>query len=400
MKAVRSHPLIVCDRAQRRRLSAWAPVLVLLFTCLFVVACGGPAGGTATESSPTQEIAQATQPAEETAASSTAVATQEATVAGPADTVTSAPLTTVEATPSVASTATATHSAPSATAPAPTATHPAPTPTRTPRPTPPGLQANAIDHSNEISADILYPLWSENATLALMFQVGARIPPMPGDGDGIASVDFIFTELKPNGDEVEVYSHTEQNAPFCAFGGDAECPVWVFAQHDNKWPSGTPIETDDYNLRAVVHAQNGQSWKADTGFHIELPQPGSEPATTILATVIRPGPDSPPATKDFVFQVDAFDTRVGAQDGAGIDHVDMTVKDPSGAVVSQRTERTAGYCAFGGGEPDCDIWKFAEHDNKWPNGQPVVAGEYTLTAVVQAKSGQTTTLEESAEIQP
>ena len=63
--------------------------------------------------------------------------------------------------------------------------------------------------------------------------------------------------------------------------------------------------------------------------------------------------------------------------------------DQSGELVQERTERTAGYCSFGGGEPDCDIWVFAEHDNQWPNGQAVADGTYTVNiSITQAGSSE------------
>lgn len=67
------------------------------------------------------------------------------------------------------------------------------------------------------------------------------------------------------------------------------------------------------------------------------------------------------------------------QDGAGVDNVQIAIgNDQTGDLVQQRIERTAGYCAFGGGEPDCVPWVFAEQNNQWPNGQPIADGSYTV----------------------
>jgi hypothetical protein len=61
--------------------------------------------------------------------------------------------------------------------------------------------------------------------------------------------------------------------------------------------------------------------------------------------------------------------------------------------VYERQENNAAYCAFSGGEPDCNVWYFHDNNNQWPNGDPVDNGPYTLRARVKAKSGDETTIE-------
>lgn len=91
------------------------------------------------------------------------------------------------------------------------------------------------------------------------------------------------------------------------------------------------------------------------------------------------------------FRVRAFDSTVGERDGAGIANVDLIILDPDGNEVYRRRESTAGYCAFGGGEPNCTVYVFADHDNAWPNGEPIRDGEnYRLRAEIQAKDGSRT----------
>ena len=91
------------------------------------------------------------------------------------------------------------------------------------------------------------------------------------------------------------------------------------------------------------------------------------------------------------FRVRAFDSTVGERDGAGIANVDLIVLDPDGNEVYRRRESTAGYCAFGGGEPNCTVYVFADHENAWPNGEPIRDGEnYRLRAEIQAKDGSRT----------
>ncbi|HEY4691689.1 MAG TPA: hypothetical protein VIK33_20440 [Anaerolineae bacterium] len=100
----------------------------------------------------------------------------------------------------------------------------------------------------------------------------------------------------------------------------------------------------------------------------------------VIPGSVPPAPDPLVFTTQIVFRVLAHDPQAGNDDGAGIDSVDFTIlqinSDGSEEVVHTRTERNAGYCAFGGGEPECDVWVFADHANTWPSGQPVQNGPY------------------------
>jgi hypothetical protein len=75
-----------------------------------------------------------------------------------------------------------------------------------------------------------------------------------------------------------------------------------------------------------------------------------------------------------VFRVEVFDTRVGLYDGAGIDHVTFHIIDQggNGEEVYSRQEQNAGYCVFGGGEPDCNVLVFAQSEHRWPDGGPQI----------------------------
>ncbi len=88
-----------------------------------------------------------------------------------------------------------------------------------------------------------------------------------------------------------------------------------------------------------------------------------------------------------VFQVEVFDAGVGSQDGDGIENVTFRITDPSGALVHERTENQAGYCVFGGGEPDCTVWVFAEHDYRWPDGEPMANGTHNVQATINPEDG-------------
>jgi hypothetical protein len=96
-----------------------------------------------------------------------------------------------------------------------------------------------------------------------------------------------------------------------------------------------------------------------------------------------------------VFQVQVFDTRAGSYDGAGIQHVTfrIEVNDGSEQVVYERKEENAGYCAFGGGEPDCNVLVLQEGgDNRWPDpfGGEIISGEYLARIDIVPQDGEPT----------
>jgi hypothetical protein len=94
------------------------------------------------------------------------------------------------------------------------------------------------------------------------------------DGAGINSVEI--TIFNPNGEVV--HTRTEQNAPYCAFGNDRpECPAWIFAEHGNQWPNGSPVcRGQDYQAIMTINAQNGSNedalWRFNFGVDGDYPQ--------------------------------------------------------------------------------------------------------------------------------
>jgi len=99
------------------------------------------------------------------------------------------------------------------------------------------------------------------------------------------------------------------------------------------------------------------------------------------------------------FQVVAYDPAVGTADGAGIDFVEFQISGPDGAPIYAKRESTPGYCAFGGGEPDCTIFVFADQEFHWPSGAPIQRGIHQLVATVFSHSGPTKTVTTQVEIQ-
>ena len=88
-----------------------------------------------------------------------------------------------------------------------------------------------------------------------------------------------------------------------------------------------------------------------------------------------------------VFQAEVFDANVGTNDGDGIENVTFTILDPNGNPVHERTENNAGYCVFGGGEPDCDVLSLAEYDAHWPGGAQITNGLHTVTIDINPYNG-------------
>jgi uncharacterized protein YraI len=294
--------------------------------------------------------------------------------------------------PTLASTATSTAS------PSPTAT---PTITLTPAPptpTPPQLVVEPIEGSGNWLAQILHPDYFPAATSELMFQVRAYDGNVgTRDGDGIEYVDFFIFD----GQGEQVYQKRETQASFCAFGGDDPiCRPFVFAHNNYRWPDGgPPIESDFHTLRVEVQGQDGNSRQGEVTFRIEVPyQP---PQENLVARIVQIGPGTTASVVSdaLVFQVEAYDPAVGNRDGAGIANVNMFVIDDQESVVYQSTEQRAGYCLFGGGDPDCNVWVFADHDHQWPNDQPITSGIYTLRAIVNAQDGRRTAVETGIQIQ-
>ena len=92
-----------------------------------------------------------------------------------------------------------------------------------------------------------------------------------------------------------------------------------------------------------------------------------------------------------VFQAEVFDRNVGISDGDGIESVTFTIRDETGNIVHQRTERNPGYCVFGGGEPDCTVWRFAQNKYRWPDGADLRPGGHDAQIVIRPKNGDEVT---------
>lgn len=98
-------------------------------------------------------------------------------------------------------------------------------------------------------------------------------------------------------------------------------------------------------------------------------------------------PDISPFRTEIWFQVRARDPRRGTQDGAGIKTVEFVIQDKTGEVYRQ-VETNPAYCAFGGGEPNCNVFRFASNNFRWSKtNKPIQNGAHTLTVQVTPQSG-------------
>ena len=80
--------------------------------------------------------------------------------------------------------------------------------------------------------------------------------------------------------------------------------------------------------------------------------------------------------------------------------MDIRIYAPDGHEVYQRTENSVAYCAFSGGEPDCEIWDFSASGGQWPSGESLQPGPHRLEAMVQADDGRRTPVVLTVEISP
>jgi hypothetical protein len=293
---------------------------------------------------------------------------------------------------------------------------PTPTNTSTPVPTPPPPSPTPIDffvfspeggggNRENIKGQLLIPpgyVPNNSDPLNLVFREGLTIrvevydvrSGNTSDGSGISRVEFFIED-----DAGEVYFKEELNPTYCLFGGnDPLCPGLIFSQDGYTWPDGTPLRNTEYDVKVLITSERGDDANWRFSFRVEgVP---AEPAE-LVAAIAQTGPNTTNTTVNgaLAFQVEAYDPDRGTSDGAGIDSVDLQIFK-NGQKVHERTERSAGYCAFSGGEPDCRIWVFADRKNQWPNDRPIEFGPHLLRAQINAKNGQKKVIELQVDLQP
>jgi hypothetical protein len=102
-------------------------------------------------------------------------------------------------------------------------------------------------------------------------------------------------------------------------------------------------------------------------------QPDGDPNGLIAKVILSP-------SYLMSFQVYTGD---GSKDGDGMKRVTFTIQR-DGKKVYERTEGTAHYCIFGGGEPDCNPWPMKGRVFTWGEGGPAVeSGVYNVQIVAE-----------------
>jgi len=109
---------------------------------------------------------------------------------------------------------------------------------------------------------------------------------------------------------------------------------------------------------------------------LNVPIEGGDPNHAFFVQLVYP--NYQPATTSLWFRVYAHEPVSSKNDGQNIDNVEFTITNSKNVQVHYRKEKTAGYCAFGGGEPDCVVWNFASHNYTWPDGAKITSGTYNL----------------------
>lgn len=207
----------------------------------------------------------------------------------------------------------------------------------------------------------------------------------------------------------EFYGRTERTYGYCAFGGGEPACNVLEIRRGARWPdTNRELCNGDYTVFADIFLDNGDlaTWSSPfTIAHPDLPRCGdvSTARADLEAYVAQTGPGNRDSAVygALVFQVVAYDPNRGFNDGDGIRNIEMRILDPDGQEVYQRTENRAAYCAFAGGEPDCNIWYFGDHGDAWPSGEPVRYGEpYLLHGRVNAENGRTREVEMRIFIEP
>lgn len=94
-----------------------------------------------------------------------------------------------------------------------------------------------------------------------------------GENDGIEPVLFTVFRI-PSGDptnKVVVYEKTENQKPYCVFGGNGPCTGWIIEDGVYKWTAGgTPVEPGEYEMEVNATVNGGSSRWAVT-FTLTLP---------------------------------------------------------------------------------------------------------------------------------
>jgi len=102
--------------------------------------------------------------------------------------------------------------------------------------------------------------------------------------------------------------------------------------------------------------------------------------------------DNPSFSRSLYFRAFVWDPDEGNKDGDGIDHVEFEIQEQFGnfRTVHTQRENVAGYCSFGGGEPNCNVLTLSP-GARWPStGIQIEKGSYNIQVTVFLKNSGNT----------
>lgn len=152
-----------------------------------------------------------------------------------------------------------------------TPTPPRPTPLPPPQPTatPALVQLSVFDQGGGNMAVFIF---GSQGGKRLVFRAIACSPNCNNrpDGRDVDQVTFSFFKKTPQGQLKWMYDHTESNAPYCSFGGSANCDLLDISNQNAKWPNNqNVVENGDHVLQVDVDGKGGASWHGRVNFKIQ-----------------------------------------------------------------------------------------------------------------------------------
>ncbi len=216
--------------------------------------------------------------------------------------------------------------------------------------------------------------WSENGLYINAVANDSRVG--QDDGDGIDHIDIVVQDLQGN----PIASRRENNKPYCMFGDtDGVCNTVAPGTDQFHWPNGGSIEPGNYLVRATAYAHDGRVQAAEQFLRLNYPPDSLE---TLFVNFEQPTNDIIDSQLEYEVSVD------GEGAAAGIDRVEMFIVRYDGKIVNARTERSAKYCGFSGGETNpCNVLNFVQNQFKFPSGEPIQPTLYLLRVIAYANDG-------------
>jgi len=198
-----------------------------------------------------------------------------------------------------------------------------------------------------------------------MFEAAAWDPAVgTTNGDGITSITFIIYDSTGN----TLHTYTDVTSSYCAFGGDGPC--------NDAASASITLSSDTYTLEATMLTNAGETVTVTRIFII--------PAKVYVEIIVPPTDGTVIKNlNDTRFQVEAWDTTVGINNGDGITSVSFVIFDSQKNIEHTYVDLMPLYCTFGG-DSSC-VPSVAE-------GVNLPADTYTLEATVLTNASESETV--------